>query len=69
MSGRPHDYVPAAGRDWLLPFYDPLVGLLLPEQRVRRAFLDAARIADPGRAKGYEQRLSKLGVTDRSRVP
>lgn len=31
--------------------------------------LDAARIADPGRVEGYEQRLSKLGVTDRSRIP
>jgi ubiquinone/menaquinone biosynthesis C-methylase UbiE len=44
MSSRPHGYVPAAGRDWLLPLYDPLVALLLPEQRVRRAFLERAGI-------------------------
>ena len=28
MEGNPRDYMPAAGRDWLLPFYDPVDRLL-----------------------------------------
>lgn len=28
MTNHSHDYIPAAGRDWLLPFYDPFNWLL-----------------------------------------
>jgi 16S rRNA A1518/A1519 N6-dimethyltransferase RsmA/KsgA/DIM1 with predicted DNA glycosylase/AP lyase activity len=37
------DFLPAAGRDWLLPFYDPFVWLVGGE-RARRALLDQAAI-------------------------
>jgi ubiquinone/menaquinone biosynthesis C-methylase UbiE len=40
-SGR--SYLPAAGHDWFLPFYDPLVKLLGGDQ-ARRALLDQAAI-------------------------
>jgi len=36
-------YIPAAGRDWLLPFYDPLQWLLGAHKR-RRAVLEAAAL-------------------------
>jgi len=38
-------YLPAAGHDWLLPFYDPIVNLLGGD---RRALLDQANLR-PGR--------------------
>lgn len=43
MSSQPHDYIPAAGRDSLLRFYDPLTRLLGAD-RVRRRLLDAADV-------------------------
>lgn len=43
MSDSARSYIPAAGRDWLLPFYDPLQWLL-GGQRIRRAMLDAAAL-------------------------
>ncbi len=46
-------YVPAAGRDWLLPLYDPLLRLL-GDARLKRAFLERADIR-PG------QRVLDLG--------
>jgi ubiquinone/menaquinone biosynthesis C-methylase UbiE len=49
MSARPHDYVPAAGHDWLLPLYDPVVRLLVPERRVRGAFLERADVGERDR--------------------
>src|SRR5262245_8666218 len=36
-------FIPAAGRDWALPLYDPLVKLLGGD-RARRALLDQAAI-------------------------
>lgn len=39
-------YLPAAGHDWLLPFYDPIVKLVGGEA-VRRALLDQAKL-QPG---------------------
>jgi ubiquinone/menaquinone biosynthesis C-methylase UbiE len=44
MSSHPHDYIPAAGRDGLLRFYDPLTRLLGAE-RVRERLLDAANVS------------------------
>lgn len=43
MSARSHDYIPAAGHDRLLRFYDPLTRLLGAE-RVRARLLDAANV-------------------------
>ena len=34
-----HDFIPAAGRRWLLPLYDPLIALLTHERRWRGAIL------------------------------
>jgi ubiquinone/menaquinone biosynthesis C-methylase UbiE len=46
-SQRPEGYIPAAGHDWLLPLYDPILRLLFREESVRRQLLDQAQIA-PG---------------------
>jgi len=46
MAESARTYLPAAGRDWLLPFYDPIVKLIGGEA-VRRALIDQARI-QPG---------------------
>ena len=44
MNSHSHDYIPAAGRDSLLRFYDPLTRLLGAD-RVRSRLLDAAGVA------------------------
>ena len=41
--GTPRSYVPAAGHDWFLPLYDPVVSLLGGDT-ARRVLLDHARI-------------------------
>ena len=46
-------YVPAAGHDWALPLYDPIV-TLLGGNRTRKALVDRARLA-PG------QRVLEIG--------
>jgi ubiquinone/menaquinone biosynthesis C-methylase UbiE len=46
MSSHSHDYIPAAGHDRLLRFYDPLTRLLGAD-RVRAKLLDAANV-QPG---------------------
>lgn len=43
MSETARSYIPAAGRDWLLPFYDPMQRLL-GGPAIRRAMLDAASL-------------------------
>jgi ubiquinone/menaquinone biosynthesis C-methylase UbiE len=43
MSSHSHDYIPAAGHDRLLRFYDPLTRLLGAD-RVRAKLLDAANV-------------------------
>ena len=53
MNAHDHDYIPAAGHDRLLRFYDPLTRLLGAE-RVRARLLDAANVR-PG------QRVLDLG--------
>lgn len=42
-AGRPDDFVPAAGLDWLLPLYDPLCRLL-GTHRHRERLLDQADV-------------------------
>jgi ubiquinone/menaquinone biosynthesis C-methylase UbiE len=46
MEGTYKTYLPAAGHDWLLPLYDPIVKLLGGDA-ARRALLDQACI-QPG---------------------
>jgi ubiquinone/menaquinone biosynthesis C-methylase UbiE len=43
MFSSEKDYLPAAGYDWLLPFYDPIVKLLGAD-RARRALLDGISV-------------------------
>lgn len=43
MSDTARTYIPAAGRNWLLPFYDPLQWLLGGHES-RRGMLDAAEL-------------------------
>ena len=46
MAGHHHSFVPAAGHDWLLPFYDPLLRLLGADS-ARDQLLEQAGLA-PG---------------------
>ena len=54
MTHRHADYIPAAGHDFLLPLYDPVLRLLMRERALRTRFLDLAAI-QPG------QRVLDLG--------
>jgi ubiquinone/menaquinone biosynthesis C-methylase UbiE len=52
MHGKAHangeqSYIPAAGKDWLLPLYDPLVALLMRNEATRGRLVAEAEIA-PG---------------------
>lgn len=44
MNARPEGYIPAAGRDWLLPLYDPMLRLFFHEEQVKRELLAQANI-------------------------
>jgi ubiquinone/menaquinone biosynthesis C-methylase UbiE len=54
MGERSERYIPAAGHDWLLPLYDPLLRWCFREAVVKRALLEQAAIG-PG------QRVLDLG--------
>lgn len=41
MTAMRENYVPAAGKHWLLPFYDPLIALLTREKKWRGMILDS----------------------------
>src|SRR5882757_3352727 len=43
MAESARNYLPAAGKDWCLPFYDPFVKLLGGD-KARRALLDQASL-------------------------
>jgi SAM-dependent methyltransferase len=68
--GASRSYVPAAGHDWLLPLYDPLVSLLGGDT-ARKALLDQAtirsthRILDIGCGTGTLAVLRPVGVAVR----
>jgi ubiquinone/menaquinone biosynthesis C-methylase UbiE len=47
MAESQRHFIPAAGRDWLLPLYDPLQRFLLREASVKRELVDQASI-EPG---------------------
>jgi ubiquinone/menaquinone biosynthesis C-methylase UbiE len=69
MENVSRDYLPAAGHDWALPFYDPLVKLLGAEA-AKRALLDQAamraahRVLDIGCGTGTLTTLAKLLYPD-----
>jgi ubiquinone/menaquinone biosynthesis C-methylase UbiE len=44
MRARPEGYIPAAGRDWLLPFYDPVLRVLLREEKTKRELVEQAKL-------------------------
>jgi ubiquinone/menaquinone biosynthesis C-methylase UbiE len=70
MSSRPENYIPAAGHDWLLPLYDPLLRYLLREDALRREILAHAaigpgcRVLDVGCGTGTQAVLAKQAHPD-----
>lgn len=68
MSERTGDYVPAAGRDWLLPLYDP-VSRLLGEGRDKRRLLAEAEIPAGGRVLEVGCGTGTLTVLAKQRHP
>ena len=44
MSARREGYIPAAGHDWLLPLYDPVLRLLFREEDAKRQLLEQAEV-------------------------
>jgi ubiquinone/menaquinone biosynthesis C-methylase UbiE len=44
VSARREGYIPAAGHDWLLPLYDPMVRLLFREEAGKRQLLEQADV-------------------------
>ena len=49
METRPDEYVPAAGHDWLLPFYDPVCRFVLRERRFKQRLVEQTAPPDAGR--------------------
>lgn len=49
MTTRPDHYIPAAGQDWLLPFYDPVLRIIMREQTFKKRLIDEARIPNGSR--------------------
>ena len=45
---RPKDYIPAAGHDWLLALYDPVLRFVMRERSFKSRLIEQARIPDMG---------------------
>jgi ubiquinone/menaquinone biosynthesis C-methylase UbiE len=61
-------FVPAAGRDWLLPLYDPLLRLL-GEERIKGALFEAAEICPGQRVLDLGCGTGTLALLIRARCP
>jgi ubiquinone/menaquinone biosynthesis C-methylase UbiE len=62
-------FIPAAGADWLLPLYDPMVRLLGSEKRVRGGLLDAAELRGEPRVLDLGCGTGSLVVLLKDRYP
>jgi ubiquinone/menaquinone biosynthesis C-methylase UbiE len=62
-------FVPAAGVDWLLPFYDAMWHVAMREKKIRGALLDAADIRDGARVLDLGCGTGSLVVMLKARQP
>ena len=68
MNSTKHDYVPAAGRDWLLPLYDPLLWLS-GARRMFEALISQAAISDSSRVLDVGGGTGSLAILMHQRHP
>ncbi len=61
MESRPDEYVPAAGRDWLLPLYDPVCHFVLRGRRFKERL-----VSRPHRPTGA---VCSISAVERRRLP
>ena len=70
MTSRPEGYIPAAGHDWLLPLYDPILRFVFRDASLRQAILAGAqigprcRVLDVGCGTGTQAVLVKQAHPD-----
>jgi FkbM family methyltransferase len=65
-----HDhYLPAAGKHWLLPFYDPFVALFSRERQWRGAIVDALELVPDDLVVDVGCGTGSLAIMAQARVP
>jgi ubiquinone/menaquinone biosynthesis C-methylase UbiE len=64
-----HDFLPAAGHKWLLPFYDPFVALFSRERKWRGATLDALDLKASDTLVDIGCGTGTLAIMAKERVP